>query len=107
VSEEDLAVHGAVSETVARAMARGVRIRSGASWGIAVTGIAGPSGGTPEKPVGTVHVAVDGASSSEESLSLHRALRLPGDRERIQTLTVAAALELLRRQLAPSPQEPR
>lgn len=111
VSEDALTLHGAVSEVVARAMARGVRTRSGASWGIAVTGIAGPSGGTPEKPVGTVHVAVDGevrsSTSSVQSVSLHRALRLPGDRERIQIITVAAALELLRRHLATSStQEP-
>lgn len=98
VTEADLAVHGAVSEVVARAMAHGVRTHSGSAWGIGVTGIAGPSGGTPEKPVGTVHVAVDG-----DGISLHRALRLPADRERIQTLTVAAAFELLRRQLVAAP----
>jgi nicotinamide-nucleotide amidase len=94
VSEADLAAFGAVSEAVAKAMAVGVRRRSGATWGIAVTGIAGPGGGSADKPVGTVHLAVEGPVGI-----LHRALRLPGDRERIQKLTVAAALELLRRQL--------
>ena len=52
-----LAAHGAVSEPVARALAEGVRRAGGATWGIGVTGIAGPTGGTPEKPVGTVHLA--------------------------------------------------
>ncbi|MCB9687834.1 MAG: CinA family nicotinamide mononucleotide deamidase-related protein [Alphaproteobacteria bacterium] len=94
VSEADLEAHGAVSEVVARAMASGVRERSGATWGVGITGIAGPSGGTPDKPVGTVHVAV-----ASPDRVLHRALRLPGDRDRIQSLAVASALELLRRQL--------
>jgi nicotinamide-nucleotide amidase len=95
VSEADLAAHGAVSDTVARAMAEGVRARAGATWGIGVTGIAGPGGGTPEKPVGTVHFAVAGPTGT-----FHRAVRLPGDRDRVQTLAVATALELLRRSLA-------
>lgn len=98
VSEADLAAFGAVSEPVARAMASGVRERSGATWGIAVTGIAGPSGGSEEKPVGTVHIATSGPAGT-----LHRMIRLPGDRERIQILTVAAALEILRRQLHSPP----
>lgn len=97
VSESDLAAFGAVSEPVARAMAEGVRARSGSTWSIAVTGIAGPSGGSEQKPVGTVHIATQGPSGTH-----HRALRLPGDRSRIQTLTVAAALEMLRRQLHPT-----
>ena len=58
VNPETLAAHGAVSEQTAREMARGVRIALGASMGLATTGIAGPGGGTPEKPVGTVYVAV-------------------------------------------------
>jgi nicotinamide-nucleotide amidase len=98
VSEVDLAQHGAVSEPVARQMARGARERAGATWGIGVTGVAGPGGGTPDKPVGTVHVAVDGPGGAT-----HRLLRLPGDRTQIQDLSVAAALELLRRRLLTNP----
>ncbi len=94
VSEATLAEHGAVSEPVARQMAEGVRERAGTSFGIGITGIAGPGGGTEEKPVGTVHVAISGAQGTT-----HRRLRLPGNRARIQSLSVGAALELLRRQL--------
>jgi len=60
VNEADLMVHGAVSEPVVRAMARGVRKRLGADWGLASSGVAGPDGGSAEKPVGTVWLAVSG-----------------------------------------------
>jgi nicotinamide-nucleotide amidase len=99
VSEADLAQHGAVSEVVARAMAEGVRSRAGTTWGIGVTGVAGPDGGSPDKPVGTVHVAISGPTVAGSDRTHHRAVRLPGDRDRVQTLAVATALELLRRQL--------
>ena len=89
-----IAEHGAVSEAVARQMAEGVRQRAGTTFGIGVTGIAGPGGGTEAKPVGTVHIAL-----ATPERTRHRALRLPGDRERIQRLAVASALELLRRSL--------
>lgn len=86
--------HGAVSEPVALAMAEGMREAANATWGIGVTGVAGPGGGTPDKPVGTVHIAVDGPGGAT-----HRRLRLPGDRNLVQRLSAAAALELLRRRL--------
>jgi len=89
-----LEAHGAVSEPIARQMAEGVRSRSGATFGIGVTGIAGPGGATADKPVGTVHIALSTPEGTQ-----HRALRLPGDRERVQRLAVASALELLRRTL--------
>ncbi len=94
VSTVMLAEDGAVSEAVARALAEGIRTRSGASWGIAATGIAGPDGGTKEKPVGTVHIAVAGGSGT-----WHRRLQLPFDRARNLQMTTALALDLLRRQL--------
>jgi nicotinamide-nucleotide amidase len=90
-----LEAHGAVSEPVARAMAEGLRSRSGATWALATTGIAGPDGGTADKPVGTVHFAIAGPSGTT-----HRQVRLSGDRHRIQTLASATTLDLLRRQLA-------
>jgi nicotinamide-nucleotide amidase len=98
VSEGDLYVHGAVSEPVARAMAEGVRRESGATWGLSVTGVAGPGGGTAEKPVGLVHIAAAGPRET-----LHRTLRLGGDRNRIQELAAAAVLDLLRREIVSIP----
>ena len=91
VSEADLSEHGAVSEAVARAMAEGVRARLGATYGIATTGIAGPSGGTDDKPVGTVWLAVagpDGTVAERHRFGTHRR----ANKERFAT----AALDLLR-----------
>lgn len=90
-----LAAHGAVSEPVARAMAEGARRRLGADWAVAVTGIAGPSGGSEEKPVGTVHLAWAGPGDEVS----HRRIRVPGSRERVRKLSAQAALEGLRRRL--------
>lgn len=95
VDERLLAEHGAVSEPVARAMAEGVRVRLGTDLGVAVTGIAGPDGGSEPKPVGTVHLALAGPGEA----SSHRRLHLPGDRERIRWQASQAALELVRRRL--------
>lgn len=89
-----LAAHGAVSEPVARAMAEGVRATAGTTYGLGVTGIAGPDGGTSDKPVGTVHVALATPHGTQ-----HHLLRLSGDRARIQTYAAHGALDLLRRHL--------
>ncbi len=93
-----LEAHGAVSEEVARALAHGVAGRFGVQCALAVTGIAGPDGGTPEKPVGTVHLA---AVSPEGEL--HRRLELKGNRAQIRERSVTFALELLRRLLVGLP----
>lgn len=104
VSEDDLREHGAVSEPVARAMARGVRGRLGADFGIGITGIAGPGGGSEGKPVGTVHLAVAGPDvAREDGDVVHRRVRFPGDRERVRTQSGQLALELLRRRLLDEP----
>lgn len=89
-----LAAHGAVSEPVARALAEGARRLAGATWGIGITGIAGPSGGTPEKPVGTVHLALAGPAGTTAFQRHYR-----GDRERVRRQAALEALDLLRRAL--------
>jgi nicotinamide-nucleotide amidase len=83
--------HGAVSEPVAQAMASGVRERLGADVGLAITGIAGPDGGSPEKPVGTVVIALSGPRE------IVKTLRFAGDRQMVRTQSVAAALDMVRR----------
>ncbi len=90
-----LTAHGAVSEATARALAEGARERSGATWALAITGVAGPSGGSAEKPVGTVHLVLAGPGGAGD----HRRVRFPGDRERIRWLSTQLALEMLRRRL--------
>ncbi len=89
-----LAAHGAVSEPVARAMAEGVRTAGDATWGIGITGVAGPGGGTPEKPVGTVHLALAGPAGTTAVARLYR-----WDRERVRLAAAFEALDLLRRAL--------
>jgi nicotinamide-nucleotide amidase len=97
-----LAAHGAVSEEVARAMAAGARAAFAADWAIAVTGVAGPGGGSEEKPVGTVHLAVAGPGEDEAAVE-HRRVRFPGDRRRVRELSAQLGLEMLRRRLAGLP----
>ena len=82
---------GAVSEPVARAMALGCLERAGTGLAVAVTGIAGPDGGTPTKPVGLVHLAACAASGT----ILHRRMVYPGDRQAVRAATVADALDLV------------
>ncbi|MFO1462941.1 MAG: competence/damage-inducible protein A [bacterium] len=92
VSEATLRAHGAVSAEVALEMARGIRAKSGADFGIGITGIAGPEGGTPEKPVGTVHIAVVHPQGEWEQRYL-----LPFERLRFKQVAAAAALDRVRR----------
>ncbi len=94
VPTDTLARHGAVSAQVAVAMADGARRAFGATIAIAVTGIAGPDGGSEEKPVGLVYIAL-----SDDAHTEHRKLILPGDRHLIRWRASQAALDLLRRRL--------
>jgi nicotinamide-nucleotide amidase len=92
VSAELIAAHGAVSEPVAEAMARGAQEQSGAPYALAITGIAGPDGGTPQKPVGTVCIAL---ANGAEPLSV-RTFHFPGDREMVRDRSAKMALTMLR-----------
>jgi nicotinamide-nucleotide amidase len=83
---------GAVSTEVALALAEGIRKRTGATLGVGVTGIAGPGGGTPEKPVGLVHISI-----ADERGPRERAFRFPGDRDRIRIQASQTALDTVRR----------
>ncbi|HET7354181.1 MAG TPA: nicotinamide-nucleotide amidohydrolase family protein [Gaiellaceae bacterium] len=100
VPDELLAEHGAVSAEVAAAMADGARGRLGVDVAVAVTGIAGPDGGTPAKPVGRVHLHAAGPDGS-----LARMLDLPGEREQIRVRAAVTALHLLRALLLESRDE--
>jgi len=91
VPEATLAAHGAVSEPTARAMAEGARTRSRAAISVAVTGVAGPGGGSPDKPVGLVHFA---ASTAEKTVAEHKVF--DGDRGSVRHQTVLHALGMLR-----------
>jgi nicotinamide-nucleotide amidase len=92
--------HGAVSEPVAEAMAMGALQRFGADTAVATTGIAGPGGGTAEKPVGTVCFSVMLGPPGAEARKVTRTLRLPGNRSDIRERSTAVAMHLLRRMLA-------
>jgi competence/damage-inducible protein CinA-like protein len=87
--------HGAVSEPVVRAMGEGARTRAGSTYGLATTGIAGPTGGSDEKPVGTVYIAL----ASAESETIVKKFFFPTDRETFKQLATQTALDLLRRKL--------
>src|SRR5262249_53121050 len=89
-----LAEHGAVSAAGALQMAGGIRRRPGPDWGLATTGYAGPEGGEPEKPIGTVFLALAGPG-----VSASREARFPGGRTIVQDRASQAALDLLRRAL--------
>lgn len=89
---------GAVSEEVAAAMAAGARRAAGTDIGVGITGIAGPDGGTPEKPVGLVYLAAEGAAGTRV-----RKANFPGDRDRVRHQASQAALEMLRRGLLDLP----
>jgi PncC family amidohydrolase len=91
-----IAEHGAVSEQVALAMADGIRAHTAVDVGVGVTGIAGPGGGSPEKPVGTVAIAALTATAA-----LSRVYRFNGDREQIKFQASQAALDMVRRMLGP------
>jgi nicotinamide-nucleotide amidase len=94
VSPELIAQHGAVSAEVAKALATGIRLRTGATLGLGVTGIAGPTGATEDKPIGLVHIAL---SDAEKTESIEKHFR--GDRERVREWTTQQALDLIRRRL--------
>jgi len=96
VSATDLAEHGAVSPIVAQQMAVGVRDRLGATWGISITGIAGPDGGTEAKPVGLVYIGLAGPEGYLESHE-HRFATYRG-RDWVRWLSTCTALDQLRRQ---------
>jgi nicotinamide-nucleotide amidase len=94
VPAELIAQHGAVSEQVARALAEGIRQRTGATLGLGITGIAGPTGATETKPVGLVHFAIADAQKTDV---IERTFR--GDRERVRAWAAQQALDLVRRKL--------
>jgi nicotinamide-nucleotide amidase len=92
VPRELIEAKGAVSAEVAAALADSVRRSAGATLGIGITGIAGPGGGSPEKPTGTVHIALANGAAVKE-----RAFHFPGDRERVRWQASQMALDMIRR----------
>lgn len=110
VLDPDIVEHGAVSEPVALQMAKGIRVRLGTEIGIGITGVAGPGGGSPEKPVGTVWIALDVAEgrppqprpAGQDELVPFREARVfqfPGNRDEIRERAAQAGLDMLRRAL--------
>ena len=94
VPAELIEKHGAVSNEVAIALAEGVRKRCGSTLGIGITGVAGPTGGTSEKPVGLVFIALASEKGSEVEER-----NFPGDRKRIRFFASQLALDMIRRKL--------
>jgi nicotinamide-nucleotide amidase len=92
VAKETLEAHGAVSEETVIEMAKGIRTRAGADIGVAVSGIAGPGGGTADKPVGTVWLAVEGPGTATRTFRM----QWPGARDQVRTLAAWWALDLVR-----------
>jgi len=97
VPESLIAAHGAVSEAVAEAMARGMRERGNVDVGVGITGIAGPTGGSEAKPVGTVCIAVTTGASTV------RTFRFPGNREMVKAFAAFTALDMVRRVMLEAP----
>jgi nicotinamide-nucleotide amidase len=97
VNQKDLEQFGAVSATVAQQMAKGVKDKLGTDWGISITGIAGPSGGSEEKPVGLVYIGLATPEGAIEAQQYH--LGQQRERETIRYLSSCMALDSLRRQL--------
>jgi nicotinamide-nucleotide amidase len=87
-------MQGAVSAEVVRGLAEGIRSRMNTTIGVGITGIAGPTGGSSQKPVGTVHIAVATPGGTENRQFLY-----PGDRERVRWQASQAALDMVRREL--------
>jgi nicotinamide-nucleotide amidase len=101
VSAQDLEAHGAVSAPIAEQMARGARERAGADIGVGITGIAGPAGGSDEKPVGTVFIALSTADGA-----VVRDYRIVSTRTAVRERTAQQALDLARRRIAGLPLDP-
>jgi len=95
VDPELLEAHGAVSKSVARALAEHARASAGSNYALATTGVAGPTGGSPEKPMGTVYIAL----ASAEAETIVRKFFFPTDRESFKQLAAQSALDLLRRKI--------
>jgi nicotinamide-nucleotide amidase len=95
VHPETLAAHGAVSRECAEAMARGARTRAGATLAVAITGIAGPGGGTPDKPVGTVHMAV----ARPDGEVVHKHYTFPGARDQVRRLAAYWAMAMVMKEV--------
>ena len=95
VDPELLEAHGAVSKSVARALAEHARASAGSNYALATTGVAGPTGGSPEKPMGTVYIAL----ASAEAETIVRKFFFPTDRETFKQLAAQSALDLLRRKI--------